>query len=703
MVGQRANGPEGYMTLNPARLLTRDARIGFRLLVAVALPLLAVAGLGSLMVTAERQNAAAMSGFNQLAELSIDVGTLVHELQRERGMSAVFLGSGGQQLAAELPGQRQSTDKRVAVLHDKLREIDLGAFDPGVRRAIETGVAAVGQLTAKRQDISGKRLSGPESSAYFTTTIARLLDGVREAVKSSREPAVTAAFQSYSSYMAAKERAGQERATGAVGFTAGQFTLPQFRVFAGVVAEQNSFFETFDAFATPAQRDFARQAMAGAVSETVERMRKIALDAGPGAPLGGISGADWFRATTARIDVMKNVEDRLADDLRRYTTTLAGQAQNQFLTFAGGTAGVVLLSTLLAFVLARGITRPLGAMTGAMKALAGGNTATDIPARDHKDEIGQMATAVQVFKDNMIEAERLRGEQEAMKQRAEAEKKATMNNMADEFESSVKGIVQMVSSASTQLQSTAQSMSATAKETSRQSTAVAAASEQASTNVQTVASAAEELSSSIAEISRQVAESARIASQATNQATHTNTQIKGLAEAAQRIGDVVKLINDIASQTNLLALNATIEAARAGEAGKGFAVVASEVKSLANQTAKATEEISAKIAEMQSATGQSVAAIGTITQTIARVNEIATTIASAVEEQGAATQEIARNVQQASAGTNEVSSNIGGVTKAAADTGAAASQVLSASGELSKQSEMLNGQVNAFIARIRMA
>ncbi len=363
----------------------------------------------------------------------------------------------------------------------------------------------------------------------------------------------------------------------------------------------------------------------------------------------------------------------------------------------------VALGAGLAFLIGGAIARPVIGMTTAMKRLAGGDTAAEIPARGRKDEIGEMSGAVQVFKENMIEAERLRAEQKEAEKRAEADKRAAMNKLADEFESSVKGVVQTVSSASTELQSTAQSMSSTAEETQRQATAVAAASEQASTNVQTVASAAEELSSSIAEIGRQVAESSRITSQAVDEADKTNGQIRGLAEAAQKIGEVVKLINDIAGQTNLLALNATIEAARAGEAGKGFAVVASEVKGLATQTAKATEEISAKIAEMQSATGQSVQAIQHIGQTIGRINEIATGIASAVEEQGAATQEIARNVQQASKGTHEVSSNISGVTQAASETGAASAQVLSSSGELSKQSETLRHQVDNFIAKVRAA
>ncbi len=376
-----------------------------------------------------------------------------------------------------------------------------------------------------------------------------------------------------------------------------------------------------------------------------------------------------------------------------------GTAEIQNLVVAGLT---LLLGGLIAWFIGRGITVPVATMTAAMGRLAGSDWTTEVAGVERKDELGLMARAVLIFKQNGVAAEAMRAEQHSEQEKKEARTKKIEFDIGM-FEQSVASLLEMLASAATELQSTAQSMNTTVDEGQRQSSTVAAASEEASVNVQTVAAAGEELSSSIVEISRQVADSARISNEASQHAQQTNDQIKGLADAAQRIGEVVNLINDIASQTNLLALNATIEAARAGEAGKGFAVVASEVKNLATQTAKATEDISAKITEMQSATHLSVSAIQIITDTIAKISEINGSVASAVEEQGSATQEISRNVQEAAKGTQEVSNGISNVTQVVTDTGAAASQVLNAARELSRQSEQLRGEVSDFLEKIRVA
>jgi methyl-accepting chemotaxis protein len=367
--------------------------------------------------------------------------------------------------------------------------------------------------------------------------------------------------------------------------------------------------------------------------------------------------------------------------------------------------GAVLLAGVCAagyVIISRGVSRPILALSRTMLTLSRGDTGVAIPYAERRDEVGGMAAAVQVFKENMIKAEQLTAEQRAEQERKEQRQKAVDGYIA-EFDKSVREALEALATAGTELRATATSMSATAEETQRQAATVASASEQASANVQTVAASAEEMTSSISEIGRQVAQAAEIAKQAVGDAQRTNGTVNTLAEAAQKIGQVVQLIQDIASQTNLLALNATIEAARAGEAGKGFAVVASEVKSLANQTAKATEEIAAQIGSIQTVTGEAVTAIQGIGGTIGHINEISTAIASAVEEQGAATQEIARNTQEAAKGTEQVSSNIAGVNRAAGETGSAASQVRASAEQLGRQSETLRADVNRFLEKIRAA
>ena len=364
----------------------------------------------------------------------------------------------------------------------------------------------------------------------------------------------------------------------------------------------------------------------------------------------------------------------------------------------------VLLGLAIAFLIARGIIRPLSGLTAGMKELAGGNFGVILPGLDRKDEVGDMAQAVETFKVKAEDKAREEAETKIKQDEVLArQRKAEMARMADDFESAVGQIVATVSSASTQLEASAGTLTSTAERAQELATTVAAASEEASTNVQSVASATEELTSSVNEISRQVQESARMASEAVGQARSTTDRVSELSKAASRIGDVVELINTIAGQTNLLALNATIEAARAGEAGRGFAVVASEVKALAEQTAKATGEIGQQITGIQAATQDSVSAIKEISGTIEKLSEISSTIAAAVEEQGAATQEISRNVQQAAQGTQQVSSNVTDVQRGAAETGSASSQVLSAAQTLSADSSRLKLEVGKFLDSVRAA
>jgi methyl-accepting chemotaxis protein len=453
--------------------------------------------------------------------------------------------------------------------------------------------------------------------------------------------------------------------------------------------EQRELIETFRAAVNKRREASAHVfelALAGKVAEAFDYSRDVA--------------AKHRQVAMKAVGTLITMNVEKMQQARNESVAMAQQTRRWLVL--GAVAGLVCAFGILGWIALYQISRPLAYMTGEMTRLANGDLDIRIEGADRADEVGGLARSLQVFKDNALKARRLEEEQRQEQARKEARRQIVEQHIGV-FDHQVGEALDTLTAASTEMHATAGSMAATAEETSRQTTAVATSSDQASANVQTVAAATEQLSASVGEISRQVTQSAEFAGTAVVEAERTNATIQGLADTAQKIGEVVSLIQNIASQTNLLALNATIEAARAGDAGRGFAVVASEVKALSNQTAKATEDISTQIAAIQAETGQAVDAIKAIGGTIRKMNEIASAIAAAVEQQGAATRDIASNIQLVAQGTNSVASNISGVNEAAAETGIAAGQVLTAADGLSRQADKLRTDVNGFLEKIRAA
>ncbi|MBF0248821.1 MAG: nitrate- and nitrite sensing domain-containing protein, partial [Alphaproteobacteria bacterium] len=554
-----------------------NMKIGSRIVLALALPILGLLFFSGDLVKEKRDVANEMESLERLATLAPSISAVVHELQKERGTSAVYIGSKGAKFAEQLPIQHKDTDGRMTALNAALASFDLRGFGDTLGAKLDTANKALGELSAKRAGVKDFTLTVPEMAGYYTPTIAKLLSIVEEMAVISTNADITKSIAAYTNYLQSKERAGQERAMGGAGFGAGKFAPGVYRRLVELIAEQNVLFARFVIYAKPDQIAFHKSTVVGPDVDEVERMRKIAVDSVYSGTTEGVEGPYWFGTITKKIDLLKKVEDKISDDLVAQVGAIHGKVSATFYMFLGFTLVLLVVTGVFVYVIVNGITRPVVDLTRTMGALAKGDTTVHISGTNRGDEIGPMSQAVEVFRKNMIHNQEMADRQE-QENAAKEEKRIALEKLSHAFESDVTGVLGAVTNASNSMKSAAQGMAATAEETSKQSTVVAAAAEEASTNVQTVASAAEELSSSISEISRQVSQSTHIAGTAVAEVKNTNQQVRGLADAAQKIGEVVALITDIADQTNLLALNATIEAARAGEAGKGFAVVASEVK-----------------------------------------------------------------------------------------------------------------------------
>ncbi|WP_338690468.1 methyl-accepting chemotaxis protein [Bradyrhizobium sp. 26S5] len=679
----------------------KNTKILYRIAFSALLPLFAFAALAIYDISAKWSVRTDIARIQPIAEGVGKLSRLVHELQRERGLSSAYLGSKGVQMRSELGEQRKRTDADRTVATSVLAGLkQSGAAE--LAAAAQAAQDGLGQLDPRRTDIDGLAIAPPAAIGYLTDTIGRLITVITGIAKLSSDDDISKSIAAYANLIEGKERAGQERATVAGGIAAGRLE-PQLYVRAvGLAAAQESFFSAFRAAASREARELFSRTMSGGAIDTFNAMRKTVEQGGLAGDFKLLDGKSWFDAATVRIDMLKMVADGLAAELSRLMADKKEEATMSLGIIAGLMLLALLVGSLAVLAMASSITGPINTLASNMTRLAEGNLDLKVDSTDHGDEIGVMARAVRFFKESMIRSAELAAkDSEAVNQRAA--RAARVGELTNQFHDDIGAVIDAVISASSQLEATAALMNRSAGKTSEQAANVAEATQAASSNMQTVAAATEELSGSVGEIGRQVTQSAQIAQRAAADGRRTNETVQGLSAAAEKIGDVVKLISEIASQTNLLALNATIEAARAGDAGRGFAVVAAEVKTLAEQTAKATDDIRAQIGAIQATSGDVVTAIRCMTVTIDEINEIASSIASAVEEQGAATQEIARNVQHAAKGTGDISANIGAVTGAAEESGAAASQVLGASEELSRQSARMRNQVESFIGRIKAA
>ncbi|ODM78049.1 methyl-accepting chemotaxis protein [Bradyrhizobium elkanii] len=688
------------------------------LLTAAIVSLSAVGGgLAAYVAVTKYQTMDKVSTAQSRLEIVRAVGDIPRYMNSERGMSTNLLFSTGaidQKQIADLDKLRKLTDDALAKVN-QVRTMLPGSLDDG--EAVASAIDALKAKFAALRDAIEKAIAGPvdarrpaatkivADNSVFNAGVTVLLDEQVRRLAGLDGNAYRQA--SYANVAWTLRDTGGLNASlhkalvGAKRVATEQEKLELFRSTGRTEQILSTLRELRNNPATSANVLTALGKMQADYVERFGKALKLAKE-------GAISGKyeqdveTYYAESQIGLASIITVRDAFYENAEQGLASAYSSARFSFVVALIGLLAVVAVSAGLIVMVRRRILNPIAALTGRMSRLAAGEVAETIPGAARKDEIGAMAAAVQVFKDNKIEADRLAAEKEAEND-VKMRRARVLDDLTRTFEAKVTELVGGLSAASSVMEETAQSMSDTAAATNRQAAVVAAASDQTSTNVQTVASATEELTSSISEIARQVATSTEIAARAVDHARRTGDTARSLAEGAQKIGDVVTLIQSIAAQTNLLALNATIEAARAGEAGRGFAVVASEVKSLAGQTAKATTEISEQITAIQTASDETVTAIRSVIDVITEIDQIGTAIAAAIEEQGSATKEISRSVQEAARGTQEVNSNISGVQRAADDTGGAANQVLGAAEQLSTQSKDLAGQVNRFLSDVRAA
>ncbi len=698
-----------------------------RLLFSALIPLAAMLFFAALLIADHRQNVIEMERIENLAALAPKIGNVIHELQKERGISAGYIRSqGAEDFRARLTGQHQETDRVVTAFNRALEDFDFSAFRSEIPARLSAVGTAIANLGNERNGVLQLTRSGTEMSGYYTETITKLIGIINRIGDISTNASISKELMALVALIEAKETMGQERALGVNGFSDAEFDANELREFVGLIAAGQSFISVFKGYASDGALTLFEQGYTGSAIQEVDRLRDIGARSPFTHSLEGITAAYWFDEITKRIDLMNGIENKLSEILLATTLEIKEAAESSFTLFIIQAVIITLAVIAIVILVSRSLSQPLGGLSNAMGNLSRGDLGSEIPGTAFGSQIGDMARALEVFKESAIENKRLEAEakkqeeareaterahQEKEALRVEEEKKQEivrqeearkqrnemLGSMVAEVNEKTSELVGRVIDQTKTLLDMAEKLAHNTTSMGQNSQAVASAAEETTANAQTVASASEELSASIGEIVRQVNHSTDIARDATEKAQGMANVIENLSGASNQIGEVVGLIQDIAEQTNLLALNATIEAARAGEAGKGFAVVASEVKNLASQTAKATDDIARQINEMQENTAASVSAIEVITEIINKISSSTTEIMTAVTEQGSATTEISSNVQETTQASKEVSARITDIAQSANETGALSGELKSLADSLSDDIENLSSSISEVI------